>query len=125
LNEKRTHGRTNHGGEAILELTVAPAGAGKFAARLDGRELCVSTKPFLDDARVLLAEGADPATVLEMRHGRHALHGRHRRRPDGPGRRLAVGQNDRRVMNVTEGRAPTMLGEGETLFAKPGALPCP
>jgi hypothetical protein len=68
LNEKRTHGRTNHGGEAILELTVAPAGAGKFAARLDGRELCVSTKPFLDDARVLLAEGADPATVLEMRH---------------------------------------------------------
>jgi hypothetical protein len=46
----------------------AHAGAGKFIVRLHGRELCVSAKPFLDAARVLMAEGVDPATVLEMRH---------------------------------------------------------
>jgi hypothetical protein len=67
LNEKLTHGRPHERDEAILELVAAPAGAGKFAARLGGRELCAS-KPFLDAARVLLAEGADPATVLQMRH---------------------------------------------------------
>jgi hypothetical protein len=68
LNEKLTHGRPHERDEAILELVVAPAGAGKFTARLDGRELCVSTKPFLDAARVLMVEGVDPETVLQMRH---------------------------------------------------------
>jgi hypothetical protein len=68
LNEKLTHDATQHGFSPILELTVAPAGAGKFTAWLDDRELCTSTKPFLAAARVLLAEGADPETVLQMRH---------------------------------------------------------
>jgi hypothetical protein len=36
-NEKRTHGRTQTQDEAILQLVVAPAGAGKFAARLGAR----------------------------------------------------------------------------------------
>jgi hypothetical protein len=40
-------GDSNRGGEAILAL---------------------ATKPFLDVARVLMAEGADPATALKMRH---------------------------------------------------------
>jgi hypothetical protein len=71
--ENLTHGRTQTQGEAILELVVAPAGAGKFTAYLDDRELCTSTKPFLDAARVLLAEGADPATALEMRHAGSAM----------------------------------------------------
>jgi hypothetical protein len=69
--KKPTHDATQTQDEAILETTVAPAGAGKFTAYLDGhelRELCVSTKPFLDGARVLLAEGVDPATVPAMRH---------------------------------------------------------
>jgi hypothetical protein len=37
--EKRAHGRPHERDEAILELVVAPAGAGKFTARLDGRTL--------------------------------------------------------------------------------------
>src|SRR5580658_6667421 len=53
-------------------LVVAPAGAGKFAGRLDGRDLCVSTKPLLDAARVLLAEGVDPEMVMQMHHLRSA-----------------------------------------------------
>jgi hypothetical protein len=63
---KRTGDATQTQGEPILELVVAPAGAGKFTAYLDDRELCTSTKPFLDAARVLLAEGVDPATALQL-----------------------------------------------------------
>jgi hypothetical protein len=66
--ENLTHGRPQHGFDGILELVVAPAGAGKFTARLDDRKLCTSTKPFLDAARVLMSEGADQETVLAMRH---------------------------------------------------------
>jgi hypothetical protein len=66
--EKRTGDGTQHGFDGILEVVVAPAGAGKFAAGLDGRELYAIAKPFLDAARVLLAEGVDAETVLEMRH---------------------------------------------------------
>jgi hypothetical protein len=69
LNEKLTRGRPHERDEAILvEIVVAPAGARKFTAYLDDRELCTSTKPFLDAARVLIAEGVHPATVLAMRH---------------------------------------------------------
>jgi hypothetical protein len=68
FGENRTHGHTETRGGATLELVVAPSAGGRFAARLDGRELCASTKPFLDAARVLMAEGVDPATVLQMRH---------------------------------------------------------
>jgi hypothetical protein len=65
--ENRIHDAIQHGFSPILELTVAPAGAGKFAARLDGRELCVSTKPFLDAARdwAALRSPCAPLTVLE------------------------------------------------------------
>jgi hypothetical protein len=41
---------------------------GKFVASLDGRQLCVSRQPLLDAARILLAEGADPADTVAMRH---------------------------------------------------------
>jgi hypothetical protein len=51
-----------------LGFLISALRASKFIARLDGRELCLSTKPFLDAARVLLAEGVDPATVLQMCH---------------------------------------------------------
>jgi hypothetical protein len=42
---------------------------GQFEARLDGRLLCISRQPLLDSARVLTAEGVDPATTIRMRHG--------------------------------------------------------
>jgi hypothetical protein len=60
--EKRIHGRTNHRCETVRELVVAPAGAGKFTARLDRRELCVSTKqiaPVRAHARTLQSSVAD------------------------------------------------------------------
>jgi hypothetical protein len=36
----------------------------RYAARLNGRLLCISRTPFLSAARVLLDEGVDPETVL-------------------------------------------------------------
>jgi hypothetical protein len=53
-----------------LTLTIAPRpnSAHMFEARIDGRLLCTSPAPFCEAARVLLAEGADPATVIAMRH---------------------------------------------------------
>jgi hypothetical protein len=42
---------------------------GRFAARLDGRVLVNSSRtPFLDAARRLIAEGADPSGIIIMRH---------------------------------------------------------
>ena len=41
---------------------------GIYAARLDGRLICKSRQPFLDAARILLAAGSDPSTILTMRH---------------------------------------------------------
>ena len=41
---------------------------GKFEARLNGRLICISHQPLLDGARVLAAEGIDPATPIRMRH---------------------------------------------------------
>jgi hypothetical protein len=49
-------------------LTVSPARAGVFEARIEGRLICTSRQPLLDAARVLLAEGFDPDTYLVMRH---------------------------------------------------------
>ena len=41
---------------------------GKFAATLDGRQLCISRQPLLDAARVLINEGIDPTTPIATRH---------------------------------------------------------
>jgi hypothetical protein len=66
-----------------LVLTVkaiGPSARGtQFVATVDGRGLTRSHQPFLDAARVLLAEGTDADTVLVMRHegtNRDALRGR-------------------------------------------------
>jgi hypothetical protein len=40
----------------------------RFEARLDDRLLCVSHQPFVDAARVLIADGYDPNATLAMRH---------------------------------------------------------
>ena len=49
-------------------LDVRPADRhGQYTAALDGRDLVTSRQPFLDAARVLLSEGADPQTTLVMR----------------------------------------------------------
>jgi hypothetical protein len=41
---------------------------GKFVVTLDGRQLCISSQPLLDAARVLINEGVDPATPIATRH---------------------------------------------------------
>jgi hypothetical protein len=41
---------------------------GRFAAILEGRQLCVSREPLLAASRILLAEGMDPATPIIKRH---------------------------------------------------------
>jgi hypothetical protein len=56
-----------------IKVTVRPNGYGTrgrlFDAELDGRVLVRrSAAPFCDAARLLLAEGVDPATKLVMRH---------------------------------------------------------
>jgi hypothetical protein len=50
-----------------ITIVVLPVGRGRFAASLEatGRLLVTSRTPFLDAARVLLAEGHDPASVLQ------------------------------------------------------------
>jgi hypothetical protein len=67
---------------ASITLTVEPAfnpdgtraysGRGQlFDGSADGREVVTrSTQPFLDGARVLLGDGADPRTRMVMRHTR-------------------------------------------------------
>ena len=55
----------------VISLVVSPAGAGLFAARLDGSNeiLCVSNTPLFSACRVLLARGlAKPDDVVVMRH---------------------------------------------------------
>jgi hypothetical protein len=56
--------------DKTMILSVRPAKAGKFEARAGDRLLCTSRQPFLDAARVLLAEGVDPAAPITMRHER-------------------------------------------------------
>jgi hypothetical protein len=51
-----------------LHIMVRPVGRGRYAAHLDDRELCRSETPFFSAARVLLAQGYDPSTVLAMSH---------------------------------------------------------
>lgn len=56
-------------GQAPLVIVVAPVRErpGAFSARLRERTICRATNtPLLDAARVLLDEGHDPTTVLEM-----------------------------------------------------------
>jgi len=56
--------------KAQISIVVEPVGNhGRFSARFDGRVLVASSRqPFLDAARVLLAEGRDPSIILTMRH---------------------------------------------------------
>src|SRR4051812_15886626 len=63
---------TDTDAEVALRLTLRPASLSsegqRYAAVLDGRELCTSRQPFFDAARVLQSEGVAPDTVLETGH---------------------------------------------------------
>jgi hypothetical protein len=66
----RPRDNPDHRSEQPLVIVVEPVGhRGRFGATLDGRVLVASSRtPFCDAARVLLAEGVDPATRIVMRH---------------------------------------------------------
>ena len=49
-----------------MRIDVTLLGAGHYEARVGSRLLCVAREPFLEAARVLVAEGIDPETRLEM-----------------------------------------------------------
>ena len=68
-----------------------PERRGRFVARLGNGQVVVrsSRQPFLDAARVLLAEGADPAEMLVMMRGQtQSLSG-----PIGKAAKLTVDEN--------------------------------
>ena len=52
----------------MIAITIHPAvdRAGKYEARHEGRVLCLSTAPFVDAARVLVARGHDPDESMAM-----------------------------------------------------------
>lgn len=52
----------------MLVIEIVPFGAERFKAYLDKRLLCTSRQPLLDSARVLLADGLNPSTLITMRH---------------------------------------------------------
>ena len=63
-------GPTDWASTLTLIINPAPQGAGRYEAHLDNddRVLCVSTRPFFDAARVLIANGYDPNTEITLRH---------------------------------------------------------
>ena len=76
-----------------IHVVELPERRGRFVARLEnGREVVRSSRqPFLDAARALLAEGADPADILIMMRGQtQSLSG-----PIGKVAKLTVAENDR------------------------------
>jgi hypothetical protein len=52
----------------VIELVIVRAERGRYSAVLGERVLCTVKEPFFAAARILLAEGVDPETVLTMRH---------------------------------------------------------
>ena len=70
LTIQRTHDAARQRFEAIqrlsLVVTPRPGNPCLFDARIGGRLICTSREPFLESARVLLAEGVNPAAVLTM-----------------------------------------------------------
>ena len=58
-------------GTSKIVIVVDPVGIGRFRARLAQGGIVIVTssrQPFLDSARVLVAAGFDPASLLEMWH---------------------------------------------------------
>jgi hypothetical protein len=74
-------------------ITVAPAPRGAFDAWVRESHICRSRTPFLTGARVLLANGTPPDTVLLMRHAGSDMIAL--RSTVGAAAALSVGEGDR------------------------------
>src|SRR5262249_33257680 len=79
-DSKKARSRRTTGFVANVTIVIEPVGHhGRFRACVDGRVIVASTRqPFLDAARVLIGEGHDRRTILEMRRAgadQVSLHG--------------------------------------------------
>jgi len=75
-----------------MVITISPAGRRRFRASLGSRLLCTSDTPFTSAARVLMRDGVDPSTPLEMtREGSDTVD---LRSTVGAAARLTVVEND-------------------------------
>jgi hypothetical protein len=55
--------------EELITIEITHTSGGYYAARLNDRILTKQTlTPLLTSARILLREGADPSTPIQMRH---------------------------------------------------------
>lgn len=52
----------------MIAITFSPAGRGRFDAFAADRYLVTSRSPFVDAARALAAQGADPSTPIALHH---------------------------------------------------------
>jgi hypothetical protein len=78
-----------------LQLILRPTDRhGQFEALLDGRRLCVSRHPILDAARILIAQGLPPDSILSAFHDGAELQCIRARL--GTAARLTVRENDKR-----------------------------
>jgi len=54
---------------AAIRIIIAPTLSGrKWRASLDGETLCVSASPMVASARILIAKGHDPSSIVELWH---------------------------------------------------------
>jgi len=87
---------------------------GYFEARIGDRLVCISRQPFLDAARILVAEGVDPTTRMQMfNRGTPSLAG-----PIGVAAKLDAGGGRFQIL-------PTNKGGANKPATPPAALRCP
>lgn len=53
---------------APIRIDIAPMARGKWRATIGGEKVCVSAAPMVKAARVLIAEGHDPSSIIELWH---------------------------------------------------------
>ena len=116
-------------GTLTIVLTPVPSRPGRYAAALGSEELCRSRQPLYDSARVLLARGVPPGTVIEARHAGSAIIGM--RSTLGDAAQWSVEETDRdglrRVRWTPARHAPRRSGYASPLAGEPvpGISPVP
>jgi hypothetical protein len=53
---------------AAFRITIAPMARGKWKVTYNDKTLCIAAAPLVKAARILIAEGCDPSSIVEMWH---------------------------------------------------------
>jgi hypothetical protein len=53
---------------AAFRITIAPMARGKWKVTYNDKTLCIAAAPMVKAARILIAEGHDPSSIVEMWH---------------------------------------------------------